>query len=168
MKINLRILFLSLILIYGCTIPNQTDAPPRKVYKMEYQWPTSTVIQLEEDLMIIKDLEQGILKAKTEHKPILLIFAAVGSVHCRNFENDILEDEQIFSLMKKDFVNVWLWVDDKKQEWKKWSDLQFREFKGNSQPHIFVLNKNGNVLGGDIRYRKSNLELLALLQEYAN
>ncbi len=168
MKIILKIYILSLFLITGCTIPDQTNSPTRKVYEMEYEWPTSTVIQLEKDLKIIKDLEQGFIKAKTENKPILMVFNAVGCVACRKFEKEISEDEHVLSLMKNNYVNVWLWVDDKKQEWKKWSDLQFREFKGNSQPHIFVLDQNGNVLGGDIMFWESKQELFAFLQEYSN
>ena len=166
MKIYQILFILTSALVCSCNIPDQIEQPPRKVYKMEYQWPPSTVIQLEKDLNIIKDLDQGIQKARVENKPILLVFAAVGSVHCRKYEEEILKDEQLLSLMKNNFVNVWLWVDDKRGEWRKWSRLQFREFKGNYQPHIFILDQNGQITGGDIEYNAARDNLLLLLLKH--
>jgi thioredoxin-related protein len=150
-----------------CKVPEEINSPPRKVYKMEYEWPGPTLEKLEAELNIIQDLEEGIQQAKADNKPILLIFAAIGSVQCRKLEEEILQGEQLLSLMKDNFVNVWLWVDDKRGDWRKWSRLQFREFKGNYQPHIFVLDKNGDIIDGDIEYNRSGDILLPILLKYS-
>jgi len=115
------------------------------------------------ELKIIKDYEVGIEKSKLKKKPIILIFTAYGSVISRELENEvILGNDSIFNILKNNYINVWLYVDDKSTD-NKWSDLQVNKFKSGYQSEIFVLDTNGNKLSNGMGYSKSKKGLLPLL-----
>lgn len=120
-----------------------------------------------ETLRLFKDLDEGVKQAGKEDKLILLIFTGFGAINSRKLESEvILENEKIFSLMKDKFINVWLYVDDRNGNGKKWSDLQAFEFNGNHQPQIFILDSKGKKLDGGIGYKESKKELLPLLEKH--
>lgn len=123
--------------------------------------------EMKADLWVINDLYKGIELAKEESKPIVLIFTAYGSVHARKLEQEVLlRDEKVYALMKEKYVNVWLYVDERKPEGKTWNDLQHTVFKGNHQPQIFVLDSEGKKLSSGMGYHESKIELLSLLENY--
>ncbi|SHJ78749.1 hypothetical protein SAMN04488007_1433 [Maribacter aquivivus] len=115
---------------------------------------------LNSELRILKDLDYGIEKAQTEKKPILLYFTGYAVINGRKIESDlIMKNETLFQTMQNDYINVWLYVDDKKVG-KKWSDYQKENFKSNVQPYFVILDSDGNPITKGMGYSeaKDNLE----------
>jgi len=115
---------------------------------------------LNSELRIIRDLDSGIGKAKSEEKPILLYFTGYAVVNGRKIESDLLmKNKTVFQTMKNDYINVWLYVDDKVVG-KKWFDYQKENFKSNVQPYFVILDSDGNPISKGLGYSeaKANLE----------
>lgn len=157
------------MLFQNCTSGVKKSHPTKEEMEIGYEKSINSGKKLESELRLIKDLDVGIIRAKEEEKPIILIFTGFGVVNSRRLENEvILKNQKIFSLMKNNFVNVWLYVDDRRNSGTKWSDLQAYTFNGNYQPQIFILDSNGRKLDGGIGYEESKNELLPLLEKYRN
>jgi len=111
-------------------------------------------------LRIITDLNLGIEQAQSEKKPILLYFTGYAVVNGRKIESDLLmKNETVFQTMKNDYINVWLYVDDRNVG-KKWYDYQKEKFKSNVQPYFVILDSHGNPISKGLGYSeaKENLE----------
>lgn len=110
------------------------------------------------------DYEEALATAKIENKPVLIDFTGWNCVNCRKMEANVWTDPKVAILLKKDFVMVELFVDDrtelKKEEQyvstysgknintigKKNSDFQAATFNSNSQPLYVIVDTEGNVL----------------------
>lgn len=110
------------------------------------------------------DYEQGLAYAKSQNKPVLIDFTGHSCVNCRKMEASVWSDKEVLSRLKKDYVLISLYVDDKtdlpeseqyvskfsgkkiKTLGNKWSDFQASTFATNSQPYYVIVNNSGKVL----------------------
>jgi thioredoxin-related protein len=105
--------------------------------------------------------EDLLKRSKDLEKPILLYFTGYACINARKIEGNLLNQIEISSLLKNDFIFVNLFVDDKrllpKEEWfedeksgkiiktigAKFSKLQIEMFQNNSQPYFVIIDQNG-------------------------
>ena len=114
-----------------------------------------------DELRVFNDYEAGLAQAKIENKPLLLYFTAHGLCGgCPFIEDEnILGDRKVFNKLKNDFINIWLYVDDRRKiknvEFEgedsitigsKWSKLQHETFNESSQPYFVIINANGEQI----------------------
>jgi thiol:disulfide interchange protein DsbD len=110
------------------------------------------------------DYEQGLAYAKQQNKPVLIDFTGHSCVNCRKMEASVWSEIEVLNRLKKDYVLISLYVDDKtdlpeseqyiskfsgkkiKTIGNKWSDFQAATFKTNSQPYYVLVNNEGSVL----------------------
>ena len=110
------------------------------------------------------DYEQGLAYAKQQNKPVLIDFTGHSCVNCRKMEAAVWSEPEVLDRLKKDYVLISLYVDDKtdlpenekyiskfsgkkiKTIGNKWSDFQALTFQTNSQPYYVIVNSEGNIL----------------------
>ncbi|RVT98487.1 thioredoxin family protein [Mucilaginibacter limnophilus] len=110
------------------------------------------------------DYEQALDESKKLNKPVLLDFTGWSCTNCRKMEASVWSDQAVLERLKKDYVLVSLYVDDKtelaaseqyvssfsgkkiKTVGQKWSDLQAARFSTNSQPYYVIVNGSGKKL----------------------
>jgi thiol:disulfide interchange protein DsbD len=108
------------------------------------------------------DYQQALQVSKELKKPILVDFTGWVCANCRNMENGVWTNPQVFSLMHNDFILLELYVDEKEELPKaeqyisagrhitsigaKNSDFETTKFKTNSQPYYVIMDSDGNVL----------------------
>lgn len=126
----------------------QQDAKPHK-YADKFHAPLK--------LNAYFDYKEGLEAARKLDKPILLDFTGHACVNCRKMEANVWPDKEVYSMISNDYVLIQLYVDDKSELapedvvitpegkrlttiGKKWSDLQARKFKANSQPFYVLIN----------------------------
>ena len=129
------------------------------------------------------DYEQAKACAKEQNKPLFIDFTGHGCVNCREMEARVWSNPQVLSRLKKDFVVVALYVDDKttlpKSQWyeseydgktkktigKQNADFQISKFKNNAQPYYVILDKQGEVLMVPKAYDLEVANFVAFLDE---
>lgn len=107
------------------------------------------------------DYEQALKCAQAQNKPLFIDFTGHGCVNCREMEQTVWADPRVLEMLKKDFVVVALYVDDKttlpENEWyvsdydgkkkktlgKKNADFQIKKFDSNAQPNYILLDSRG-------------------------
>ena len=112
------------------------------------------------------DYSEAIIAAEISGKPILVDFTGYGCVNCRKMEAAVWTDPRVSEVIKKKYILVSLFVDDKTQlpkSWKvtengtkvkirtvgdKWSLLQRHKFGANAQPFYVIINAKGELLRG--------------------
>lgn len=110
------------------------------------------------------DYEEGLAYAKSQNKPVLIDFTGHSCVNCRKMEASVWSDKEVLHRLKKDYVLISLYVDDKtdlpeseqyvskfsgkkiKTLGNKWSDFQASTFATNSQPYYVIVNNTSKVL----------------------
>lgn len=110
------------------------------------------------------DYEQGLAYAKQQNKPVLIDFTGHSCVNCRKMEASVWSEAEVLKRLKKDYVLISLYVDDKtdlpeneqyvskfsgkkiKTIGNKWSDFQAATFQTNSQPYYVLVNNEGKLL----------------------
>ncbi|KHJ38292.1 thiol:disulfide interchange protein DsbD [Pedobacter glucosidilyticus] len=110
------------------------------------------------------DYEEGMAYAKSVNKPVLIDFTGHSCVNCRKMEASVWSDSEVLNILKKDYVLISLYVDDKttlpeteqytstfsgkkvKTLGNKWSDFQASKFKVNSQPYYVIVNDKEELL----------------------
>ena len=121
-------------------------------------------------IVAFEDYDKGIAYAKEVGKPVLLDFTGYACVNCRKMEDYVWSDERVLSILKEEVVLVSLYVDYKKElpasEQKisettgkmiktvgnKWSDLQIKKYKTNSQPYYVLMNLEEENLNEPVGY----------------
>lgn len=119
-----------------------------------------------------KDYEAGMAAAKAQGKPVLIDFTGFGCVNCRKMEASVWTDPRVADKIKKDYVLISLYIDDKtslpepmevevngkkrtlRTIGDKWSYLQSHKFGANAQPFYVALDNNGLPLVGSYGYRE--------------
>lgn len=112
------------------------------------------------------DYSEAIIAAEISGKPILVDFTGYGCVNCRKMEAAVWTDPRVSEVIKKKYILVSLFVDDKTplpKSWKvtengtkvkirtvgdKWSLLQRHKFGANAQPFYVIINAKGELLRG--------------------
>ena len=129
------------------------------------------------------DYEQGMAAAKAEGKPAFIDFTGFGCVNCRKMEAAVWTDPRVADILKKDYVLISLFVDDKtpltepfevtdaegntktlRTVGAKWSYLQSHKFGANAQPFYVAVDANGNPLTGSYGYKEDVPAFLEFLQ----
>jgi len=103
----------------------------------------------------------GMAFAAQKKLPVVVDFSGFGCVNCRKMEASVWTDPTVKELLKKDFVLISLFVDDKTNLVKpydvnengrittietvgdKWSYLQRSKFGANAQPFYVLLDNEG-------------------------
>jgi len=104
---------------------------------------------------------EALEKAKRENKPVLIDFTGWACVNCRKMEESVWTDPEVDSLMKKEFVVVSLYVDERKNlplteqttvttsagkekeivtVGDKWATFQTENFGATSQPQYAIIH----------------------------
>jgi thiol:disulfide interchange protein DsbD len=107
------------------------------------------------------DYEKALAKAKAEHKPLLIDFTGWACVNCRRMEELVWTNKEVDSLMRKEFVVVSLYVDQKTKlpateqtvfntssgkaksiisVGDKWATFQTENFGATSQPQYAIIS----------------------------
>lgn len=114
-------------------------------------------------------LSEGFKAAGEQGKRVFLDITGYGCVNCREMELRVWSDPEVSALMEDEFVVVKLYVDDKtklpESEWvttdsgkilkdvgRVNSYISLKEFGVNSQPNYFIMDADGNILGGPYSY----------------
>ncbi len=109
------------------------------------------------------DYDEGMVYAKSLHKPVMIDFTGHACVNCRKMEANVWPDKEVYKRVSQDYVLIQLYVDDKtdlakdeqsvtatgksiKTIGNKWSNLQAEKFQSNSQPFYVLLDNSGNLL----------------------
>ncbi len=110
------------------------------------------------------DFDQGMACAKAQNKPVFIDFTGHGCVNCREMEANVWSDPRVLERLKRDFIIIALYVDDKttmpESDWvtssydhkvkktigKKFSDFQITRFGVNAQPYYVILDHNEKLL----------------------
>ena len=133
------------------------------------------------------DYEQGMAAAKAEGKPAFIDFTGFGCVNCRKMEAAVWTDPRVADILKKDYVLISLFVDDKtplaepfevtdaegntktlRTVGAKWSYLQSHKFGANAQPFYVAVDADGNPLTGSYGYKEDVPAFLEFLQSPLN
>ena len=128
-------------------------------------------------LNCFKDFEAGLEYARANNKPILLDFTGWACVNCRKMEENVWSKDNIYTLLKENYVLISLYVDDRKtlpedQQFKyerpngtvknintigdKWATFQAINFKTASQPYYIVMSPDYQLLNSPQQYTDAN------------
>jgi thiol:disulfide interchange protein DsbD len=124
-------------------------------------------------LECFKELEEGLAHAKAVNKPVLLDFTGHACVNCREMEENVWPEPEVYPLLKNDYVLISLYVDEKislpekeqitierKTGGKKklrytgdrWQVLQTEYFGKNTQPLYVLMTPDGQLLNNPTTY----------------
>ncbi|MBI5915025.1 MAG: thioredoxin family protein [Bacteroidetes bacterium] len=138
-----------------------------------------------QNLDCFKDFDQGLAYAKKMNKPIMIDFTGHACVNCRKMEEHVWPEQEVYGFLKKDFVLISLYVDEKidlpEAEQKvlpvksggtfrlrttghKWQYLQTETFENNSQPYYVLLSPEGKMLNHPVGYTPDSEEYAHFLQ----
>lgn len=116
------------------------------------------------NLNCFHDYDEGLAYAKETGKPVMLDFTGWACVNCRKMEEQVWAEAPVLQRMRDNVVLISLYVDEKtelpeadqylspttgkkiKTIGNKWSDLQIKEYKSNSQPYYVILDHEENQL----------------------
>lgn len=115
----------------------------------------------------LRDYELALQKARKENKPVLIDFTGWACVNCRRMEEAVWTNPIVDSLMRKEFVVVSLYVDEKRKlpiqqrmiykatdgteksistVGDKWSNFQVENFNAASQPQYAIISTTEKAL----------------------
>lgn len=116
---------------------------------------------------LVNDYEGALEKAKKENKPVLIDFTGWACVNCRRMEEKVWTNSLVDSLMRKEFVVVSLYVDERRKlplvdqmvhktsagseksiitVGDKWSTFQTENFGATSQPQYAIISADEKAL----------------------
>ena len=125
------------------------------------------------EAVVINDYEKALELARAEHKPVLIDFTGWACVNCRRMEENVWPQPGVKDLIKKDYILVSLYVDDKKQLpddqqflftthdgskkkivtiGDKYATLQSENFQKTSQPLYVVISPDEKLLTYPVAY----------------
>ncbi len=128
------------------------------------------------------DYEQALACARQQKKPLFIDFTGHGCTNCREMEAVVWSDPKVLSLLRKEFVVVALYVDDKtllpEKEWyvskndkkekktigKQNADLQISNLENNAQPFYVLLGDDERVLAWPYGYDRSPEKFVKFLE----
>lgn len=117
-------------------------------------------------------MDEALTASKEQNKPIFFDFTGHGCVNCREMEARVWSDPRVLERLRRDYVIVSLYVDDKTPlPEDKWvttpegkvlkdvgrvnSHMVLERFGVNAQPNYFILDAEGNTLKGPRGYNLS-------------
>lgn len=150
-----------------------TYAPPVGVVEPKtVALPETSGVSLPHGLTGYDNLEDGIAAAAAQGKKVFVDITGHGCVNCREMEARVWSDPRVLERLRRDYVIVSLYVDDKTPlPEDKWvttpegkvlkdvgrvnSRMVLDRFGVNSQPNYFILDSEGNTLKGPRGYNLS-------------
>jgi len=129
------------------------------------------------------DYDLGMAFAAEKKLPVIVDFSGFGCVNCRKMEASVWTDPQVKELLKKDFVLISLFVDDKATLAKpydvsengrftsietigdKWSYLQRSKFGANAQPFYVMLDNAGMPLNKPFTFDQNPVHFVNWLKK---
>ncbi len=129
------------------------------------------------------DLDQGLACAKKLDKPVFIDFTAHTCSNCKEMKAKVWSDPRIQERLKKDFVVISLYVDDKtklpEEKWvkstydgefkktlgKKNADIQITKYKANTQPYYVITDAEANKLLPAMKYSNDIEKMIDFLDE---
>ena len=181
-------LLFTLYLIPGITKSNISNLnmlsgfPPPVSYSI-YGKDRNRENSLEAD--VINDYDRAVKLSDSLHKPLLIDFTGWACVNCRKMEENVWNQSEVNTYIKKNYVLVSLYVDDRKklpvQErvtyttkdknkkdiitfGDKWATFEAENFDQVSQPFYVILNTKGALLNNPIGYTPDIKEYLDWLK----
>ena len=130
------------------------------------------------------DFDLGMAYAAEKKLPVIVDFSGFGCVNCRKMEASVWTDPTVRELLKKDFVLISLFVDDKTALNKpydvqengrtttietvgdKWSYLQRHKFGANAQPFYVMLNNDAKPLNKPYSFDQNPANFLSWLKKH--
>ena len=128
------------------------------------------------------DYDLGMAFAAEKKIPVIIDFSGFGCVNCRKMEASVWTDPTVKELLKKDFVLISLFVDDKTRLAKpydvnengrtttietvgdKWSYLQRSKFGANAQPFYVMLDNSGVPLNKSYTFNENPAKFVKWLK----
>jgi thiol:disulfide interchange protein len=119
------------------------------------------------------DYQQALACAREQNKPLFIDFTGHGCTNCREMEAVVWSDPLVLDRLKKDYVVVALYVDDKTElpesQWftsnhdgkvkktigKQNADLQITNLENNAQPFYVLVGEDERVLAWPYGYDRS-------------
>ena len=150
-----------------------TYAPPVGVVEPKtVALPETSGVSLPHGLTGYDNLEDGIAAAAAEGKKVFVDITGHGCVNCREMEARVWSDPRVLERLRRDYVIVSLYVDDKTPlPEDKWvttpegkvlkdvgrvnSHMVLERFGVNAQPNYFILDSEGNTIRGPRGYNLS-------------
>src|SRR5690606_9140673 len=120
-----------------------------------------------------RDFDGGVAHAKVVNKPMLSDFTGWAGVNCRKMEETVWAAQDIYPILKEEYVLISLYIDDRKElpmeeqfdfEYgsgrvkkittigEKWGTFQTLNFNAASQPYYVLLAPDLEVLHSAIQY----------------
>lgn len=162
-------------------LPLISGFPPPLCYSV-YEQPVNCVSGVEP---LHNEYEKALQLAREQNKPVLIDFTGWACVNCRRMEENVWVDEEVKALMKKDFIVVSLYVDERKKlpvaeqfEYTtktgtvkpiitvgdKWATFQSENFNAVAQPQYAILSPDEKALTKTKAYTPSASEFRDWLQ----
>ena len=150
-----------------------TYAPPVGVVEPKtVALPETSGVSLPHGLTGYDNLEDGIAAAAAQGKKVFVDITGHGCVNCREMEARVWSDPRVLERLRRDYVIVSLYVDDKTPlPEDKWvttpegkvlkdvgrvnSHMVLERFGVNAQPNYFILDSEGNTIRGPRGYNLS-------------
>lgn len=135
---------------------------------------------------IHNNLDEALALAKKENKPVLIDFTGWACVNCRRMEENVWPDPLVDSLMRKEFVVVSLYVDERSKlpltqqttvklsngteksiitVGDKWATFQTENFGATSQPQYAIITPDQKALTLTKYYTKEAEEFAKWLEK---
>lgn len=99
------------------------------------------------DSLWVTDYTEGMLLATAQQKPALVYFTGYACVPCRRDEDQLLSDPCLQAAIRKDFVWISVFVDDRRDSLQLGKQWQMDCGGGNLQPCWMVINPRQQVFG---------------------
>lgn len=158
--------------LWGAPLRLISGFPPPEFYKewIKTEGSGSHAESCPHNLNCYHDYEAGMAYAKQVGKPVMIDFTGWSCVNCRKMEDNVWSQPEILRILSDDYVLISLYVDDKtelpeeqkfvstftgkkvKTTGQKWSELQSRIYKTNSQPYYVLLDHQGQLLAEPVGY----------------
>lgn len=101
-------------------------------------------------------LEEAVLAAREQSKPIFISFKSHTCSVCKMMESTVLSNAEILNRIESGFIIANLYVDDKRPDaefrtlGRRFRDYEMRQFGSASQPLYAIIDAEGNTLSGPV------------------
>ncbi len=142
----------------------------------------SDFLHLPHGLQGFFEYNEALAYAKRVNKPLFVDFTGHGCVNCREMEARVWSDPRVLDILRKEYVIVALYADDKKvldkEDWvtlengkvlkelgKINSNFVMNKFGANAQPYYIILDGNEQTLAEPRGYNLDPNAFVAFLEE---
>ena len=118
---------------------------------------TDPIIEFVPGLSAYTDYEDGLAKAQSSQKPVLIYFKDKRSGSCTKIEKNVFSDDKVKAYISKTFLVICLATEDSSPSSKNPKlktageynyHIQRSKYKKDYQPYIAILNKKGEFVKG--------------------